>query len=55
MTEVKMKMTTIQTDNNITHAKSSICESETTQIQKKYGFKVDKWVIIREKNIFGML
>jgi hypothetical protein len=50
-----MKMTTIQTDDNIIYAKSSTHEGETTQIQKKYGFKVDKWIIIREKNIFGML
>lgn len=48
-------MTTIQTDDNIIYAKPSTSESETMQIQKKYGFKVDKWIIIREKNMFGML
>jgi hypothetical protein len=50
-----MKMTTIQTDGNMTYEKSSIHESETKQIQKKYGFKVDKWIVIRERNTFGML
>lgn len=48
-------MTTIQTDDSRTYTKSSILESGTKQIQKKYGFKVDKWVTIREKNMFGML
>jgi hypothetical protein len=50
-----MKMTTIQTDDNTTYEKSSIRETETKQIQKKYGFKVDKWIVIREKNMFQML
>ena len=30
-------------------------KGEIIQRQKKYGFKVDKWITIREKNMFGML
>jgi hypothetical protein len=48
-------MTTIQTDDGTIYAKSSTLESGTKKIQKKYGFKVDKWITIREKNMFEML
>jgi hypothetical protein len=48
-------MTTIQTDDSTIHTKSPTLESRTKQIQKKYGFKVDKWITIREKNMFEML
>ncbi len=41
--------------DNKRHTKSPILESEIAQIQKKYGFKVDKWITIRKRNMFGML
>mgnify|MGYP001585748115 CR=1 FL=1 len=47
-------MTTIQTDNNI-YTKLSISDYEAIKRQRKYGFKVDKWIVIREKNMFGIL
>jgi len=40
---------------NIRYTKSSMLEREIARRQKKYGFKVDKWITIRDKNIFGML
>lgn len=48
-------MTPIQTDDNGKYAKVPKTESEVIQRQKKYGFKADKWITIREKNMFGML
>ena len=47
-------MGTIQTSDNGTYIKLPTSESETIQRQKKYGFKVDKWITIREKNMFGI-
>ena len=48
-------MVIIQTEDNRIYTKAPKPESKIIQIQKKYGFKVDKWITIHEKNMFGML